>query len=60
MLIQAFPRELRWFVQDERDEALLSAAAARVFDAPMQPEQHEAEFISDCIQTTAWITEPKQ
>ena len=57
LLIQAFPRELRWFVQDEQDEALLSGAAARVFDSPMRPEQHEDAFINECIQTTAWTSE---
>lgn len=53
-LIRAFPPELRWFVQDEQDERLLGSAAERVFDRPMKPEQHEAAFVSDCIQTTAW------
>jgi hypothetical protein len=53
-LIQAFPPELRWFVQDEHDERLLGTAAERVFDQPMKPERHEAAFVSDCIQTTAW------
>lgn len=54
VLIQAFPPELRWFVQDEHDERLLGTAAEKVFDQPMKPEQHEAAFVSDCIQTTAW------
>jgi hypothetical protein len=53
-LVQAFPPHLRWFVQDEQDERLLSAAAARVFDQPAEPEQHEATFIGACNQTTAW------
>lgn len=53
MLIQAFPPQLRWFVQDAVDEAFLSRRVERVFDKPMKPEQHEAAFISDCIQTTA-------
>ncbi len=53
-LIQAFPPQLRWFVQDEEDERLLGSAAERVFDRPVKPEQHEAAFVSDCIQTTAW------
>jgi hypothetical protein len=50
-LVQAFPPELRWFVQDDDDARLLTAAAARVFDEPANPEKHEARFISDCIQT---------
>jgi hypothetical protein len=29
----------------------------RVFDTPMKPEQHEAAFISDCLQTTAFAQE---
>lgn len=57
-MIQAFPPELRWFVQDENDEALLRGAAARVFDAPLKPEQHEAAFINECIQTTLLGGEP--
>ncbi len=32
--IQAFPPELRWFVQDEDDETLLVGFAQRVFDSP--------------------------
>ncbi|HKQ24217.1 MAG TPA: hypothetical protein VJT81_07250 [Burkholderiales bacterium] len=53
MLIQAFPPQLRWFVQDAVDEEFLSRRLEKVFDEPMKPEQHEAAFISDCIQTTA-------
>jgi hypothetical protein len=51
--IQAFPPELRWFVQDEHDERLLGSAAQRVFDEPMKPELHEAAFVSECLQNTA-------
>jgi hypothetical protein len=40
-------------VQDAVDEEFLSRRVERVFDKPMKPEQHEAAFISDCIQTTA-------
>ena len=54
ILIQAFPPQLRWFVQDAVDEEFLSRRLERVFDEPMKPEQHEAAFISDCIQTTAF------
>jgi hypothetical protein len=53
ILIQAFPPHLRWFVQDAADEEFLSRRIERVFDKPMKPEQHEAAFISECIQTTA-------
>ncbi len=57
LLIQAFPPQLRWFVQDPVDEAFLSRRVERVFDEPMKPEQHEAAFISDCIQNTAFAEE---
>jgi len=57
ILIQAFPPQLRWFVQDTVDEEFLSRRVERVFDKPMKPEQHEAAFISDCIQTTAFAEE---
>ena len=53
ILIQAFPPQLRWFVQDAMDQQFLSRRVEGVFDKPMKPEQHEAAFISDCIQTTA-------
>lgn len=52
MLIQAFPPYLRWFVQDESDEKLLTGAAARVFDEPLAPEEHEAGFIEECLRTS--------
>ncbi len=51
-LIQSVPPDLRWFVQDEADERLLARAAARVFDQPTTPEQHEAAFIRECLETT--------
>jgi hypothetical protein len=54
ILIQAFPPQLRWFVQDAVDEEFLSRRLERVFDERMKPDQHEAAFISDCIQTTAF------
>lgn len=57
-LIQAFPPHLRWFVQDEWDEAFLSSAAARVFDIPMTPARHESDFISECIAATAASEQP--
>jgi hypothetical protein len=57
ILIQAFPPQLRWFVQDAVDEEFLSRRVERVFDKPVKPEQHEAAFISDCIQTTAFAEE---
>src|SRR5262245_51883624 len=47
-LIQAFPPHLRWFVQDEDDEELLTSAARLVFDSPREPESHQSEFLAAC------------
>lgn len=58
-LIQSVPPNLRWFVQDEADERLLARAAARVFDQPTTPEQHEAAFIIECLETTTALEDPK-
>ena len=49
LAIQSFPRELRWFVQDEEDEALLVAHAERVFDAPQAPQAHQTDFLDSCV-----------
>jgi hypothetical protein len=50
LAIQSIPRELRWFVQDEDDEALLVAQAELVFDAPKEPQAHQAEFLDVCFE----------
>lgn len=50
IVIQSFPPELRWFVQDASDEKLLSDAVFKVFDEPMRADQHEAAFIGACSQ----------
>jgi hypothetical protein len=47
-MIQAFPPQLRWFVQDEDDEELLTSAARLVFDSPREPESHQSEFLAAC------------
>jgi hypothetical protein len=51
IVIQSFPPQLRWFVQDSGDEKLLSDAVFKVFDEPMKAEQHESSFIGACLQT---------
>ena len=48
-LIQAFPRELRWFVQDPEDAEFLLAEATTVFDRPRAPEAHRTDFLSRCF-----------
>jgi hypothetical protein len=55
--IRSFPLQLRWFVRSEQDEALLTAAAASVFDAPQKPRRHEIEFVDECMQSPAWRLE---
>ena len=50
ILIRAFPAPLRWFVQDEGDEAYLRRELVTVFDAPASGERHRAEFLERCIQ----------
>lgn len=47
--IQAFPKHLRWFVQDEEDERLLVAQAEDVFDDPQAPELHRSGFLEACF-----------
>ena len=50
LLIQAFPVQLRWFVYDPDDAEFLHAEAARVFDSPLHPEVHRAQFLSRCFE----------
>jgi hypothetical protein len=52
MAIQAFPPELRWFVQDEEDAALLVSHSERVFDQPRMPQIHQTEFLRVCLTRT--------
>jgi hypothetical protein len=47
--IRAVPSDLRWFAQDEDDEALLRAAAEGVFDAPTTPAAHRDDFLRACF-----------
>ncbi len=53
MTIRAFPPELRWFAQDEADEALLVSAATDVFDNPQPPDQHRQAFLDRCLGSPA-------
>jgi len=59
LAIQSFPRELRWFVQDEQDEELLIAHAERVFDEPRPPESHQSEFLEVCVSRVTAEAEPE-
>ena len=58
-LIQAFPPELRWFVQDQDDEELLTSAARLVFDAPREPESHQSEFLAACTARVSATTDAR-
>jgi hypothetical protein len=46
--IKAFPPALRWFVQDQDDEALLVGYARLVFDDPKAPDSHQSDFLQAC------------
>ncbi len=48
--IRAFPKSLRWFAQDAADEAVLTAAAEAVFDAPRRAELHQSAFLAACLE----------
>ncbi|MEP7181806.1 MAG: hypothetical protein ABI886_06445 [Betaproteobacteria bacterium] len=47
--IRSYPRELRWFVQDEADESFLLGAARGVFERPEEPKAHKLEFFRACM-----------
>ncbi len=47
--IKSFPPELRWFVQDQRDEDYLINAVAEVFTNPQDPNLHQSSFLADCV-----------
>jgi hypothetical protein len=48
LAIRQYPPHLRWFAQDEEDEALLLQAVRNVFDAPRDPPSHQVEFLARC------------
>ena len=58
-MIQSFPPHLRWFVQDASDEQLLSDAVFKVFDEPTEADQHQAAFVSSCMQAAGSINRAK-
>jgi hypothetical protein len=53
VVIRAFPPSMRWFAKDADDERFLLRAAARVYDVPLTPAQHHAEFLAACLERTA-------
>jgi hypothetical protein len=50
LAIRQYPAHLRWFVQDQDDEALLVQAARTVFDSPRDPPTHQSEFLARCVE----------
>jgi hypothetical protein len=50
LVIRQYPPHLRWFVQDQDDEALLVQAARTVFDSPRDPPSHQSEFLARCVE----------
>ena len=49
MAIRGHPPEMRWFAQDDDDEAFLVAAVEKVFDAPMKSMEHESDMLQNCL-----------
>ncbi len=49
-VILQFPPQMRWFVQDQEDETLLTQAAQTVFDSPREPESHQSDFLAACVE----------
>lgn len=48
-VIQGFPPQLRWFVQDDGDAAFLIDATAAVFQDPKTARMHQADFFVSCL-----------
>jgi len=55
LLVRSFPSDLRWFVHDADDEALLLAGARRVYDQPLPPESHRRQFLDVCLRRIAMV-----
>lgn len=53
MLVRSFPNEMRWFVHDADDEALLLESARRVYGQPLPPESHRRIFLDKCLERIA-------
>ncbi|HXC40568.1 MAG TPA: hypothetical protein VN667_16640 [Burkholderiales bacterium] len=51
--IKSFPPQLRWFVQDDQDEAYLLRAVTDVFENPREPDTHQQAFLAQCLERAA-------
>ena len=47
--IRSHPPTMRWFAQDEDDEAFLVAAVEAVFEVPAKPAEHESDMLRKCL-----------
>lgn len=47
--IRSHPPAMRWFAQDEDDEAFLIHAVEKVFDAPRKSTEHESDLLERCL-----------
>jgi len=47
--IRSHPPAMRWFAQDEDDEAFLVSAVEGVFDRPASSTEHETEMLRSCL-----------
>ena len=47
--IRSHPPAMRWFAQDEDDEAFLLAHVQKVFDAPQKSTEHESDMLATCL-----------
>jgi hypothetical protein len=49
MAIRGHPPSMRWFAQDEEDEAFLISIAESVFDQPKKSTEHETDMLHKCL-----------
>jgi len=57
-MIQAYPPQLRWFVQDGEDATFLIGHAEQVFDAPRAPKAHQTDFLASCSARIVGAVQP--
>ena len=49
MAIRGHPPAMRWFAQDEEDEAFLVSIVESVFDQPRKSAEHETDMLHKCL-----------
>ena len=58
-LLKSLPPDVRWFVRDQDDEALLRAAAQQVFSDRRTPDEHASDFLARCRDAVATAPAPR-